>query len=178
MERTYIYDPKRYSYQVTATGIICLIVAVYSVFKLFTTADPMYILLWILVGLIAGYGALGTFAFNFYPQQIKVSDEEISFYCNKKWFTYRIDSIKQINVRAMVGGYEIFIRFTCSDGRKGHYWVKIPQFTEREDLIFELYHILWLINPKSISVKNQARKYDKRPGHIEGPAYTEADFME
>ena len=178
MERTYFYNPKQYSYQVTVPGIVCLIATLYSIYQLFSVTDGMMILLWILVGMIAGYGFLATFVLNYYPQQVKVSDDELSFYVNKKWYTYRIDDMTYLNVRAMVGGYELFIRFTCKDKKKGHFWVKIPQFTEREDLILELYHILWRVNPKSISVKNQGRMYDKRPGQPDEPAYTEADFME
>jgi len=178
MERTYIYNEKQYSYQVIATGVICGLAAVYSVFKMFSSVEGANIALWFIVLMISGYGFLSTFVLNFYPQKVRVSDTEIAFYVNKKWKTYQIDSIKDMNIRAMIGGYELFIRFTCTDNKKGHYWVKIPQFTDREDLIFELYHILWKINPKNISIKGQGRKYEQRPGQPDEPAYTEADFME
>ncbi len=158
MLKTYSYDNSRYRIKVAFAGYFMIAIAVVLT-VLFILKPTQYIYL---LGIVVGvYGAFNTFYFKSYPRDIVIDDAAISFisFGEKK---YEISNLKTFNVREFANA-QFFIRVEQKDGKQGRYWVTYYYFSDREELINELYYIEKRIHPKNIKFRGREDMFNTRP---------------
>lgn len=115
------------------------------------------------MGLLAAvYGSANTFIFKSNPRDIEITDDTISFISFGE-ARYEIKRLKNFNIKEYANA-QFYIRVVQDDGKKGRYWVSYFYFSEREDLIRELYFIENKIHPDRAKFRGREKMFAYRPG--------------
>lgn len=116
-----------------------------------------------LLGLMtAVYGAANTFIFKSNPRDVEITDDTISFisFGEEK---YEISRLKKFQIKEHANA-QFYIRVAQDDGKKGRYWVSYYYFSEKEDLIRELYFIENKVHPERAKFRGRKKMFAYRPG--------------
>jgi hypothetical protein len=171
MERTYTHDEKKYKVHTLYVGYFIIVFGVWMLIK--WIRDPGINIF--LFGLVAAvYASLNTFVFKAVPDKIIVDDESITFHAlgNHK---YNTADLEKFIVREQANA-QFFIRLQEKGGKLKRYWVSYYYFSEREDLIDEIYYIEKKVNPNGLKFRGRESQFVYRPGQEK--KYTEADFID
>ena len=158
MQKIYAYEPARYRSRIVLVG--CFLVAIAITLSAMYIQNPGQVLF--LFGIAAAvYGALNTFVFKSNPREVVVDDEAVSF-ASFGEARYKISNLKTFDVREFSNA-QLYIRVEDKSGRRGRYWVNYYYFSERENLIYEMYHIEKLVNPASFKFRGRESMFSNRP---------------
>ena len=158
MQKTYSYDLSRYRFKVEIASYIMIAVAIILTI-LFILHPTQYIYL---IGIGAAiYGTLNTYVFKSYPRDIVITDEFISFVSFGE-VKYDINQLITFNVREFANA-QFFVRVEDRNGKHGRYWVSYYYFSDREELINEIYFIEKKIHPKNIKFRGREEMFNTRP---------------
>ena len=159
MQKTYTYNPRKYKIHIVFLGYFMLAAAVVLAVKwIMSPGVNLYLL-----GLVAAvYGTLNTFVFQANPRDVVIEDGSITFVSFRE-YKYAIDELVSFNIREFANA-QFFIRLETKNGKKARYWVQYYHFSDREDLINELYHIEMKVHPTNIKFRGRERQFAYRPG--------------
>jgi len=159
MQRTYTYEPTKYKVRIVFVGYLIIAFGVLMLVK--WLMDPglnLYIF-----GLVAAvYGTINTFVLKCSPSAITVDDETITFDAFGP-HAYRLDNLEMFNLREFANA-QFYLRIKTKDGKYQRYWVHYFYFSEKEDLIRELYHIEMLVHPDNLKFRGRKAMFTYRPG--------------
>lgn len=136
-----------------------VIASVFFAFKLIINPRINFYLLGLMA---AGYGAANTFIFKSNPRDIEITDKTISFISFGE-DKYEIKRIKNFQVKEYANA-QLYIRVAQDDGKKGRYWVSYYYFSEKEDLIKEMYFIENKVHPERAKFRGRKKLFAYRPG--------------
>lgn len=158
MQKTYSYDSDRYRFKVVIASYIMIAVVIILTI-LFILRPTQYIYL---LGIGAAiYGILNTYVFKSYPRDVVITDDFISFVSFGE-IKYDINQLTTFNVREFANA-QFFIRVEDRNGKRGRYWVFYYYFSDREEMINELYYIEKKIHPKNIKFRGREDMFNIRP---------------
>ncbi len=159
MQRTYTYEPSKYKFKIVIMGYAVIF---FGLFCLIQWLRAPGLNLYIFGVIAAIYGTFNTFIQKCNPSAITVDDESITFHAfgEKK---YLISDFEMFNIRENANA-QFFIRIKDRAGKAQRYWVNYYYFSEREDLINELYHIQMQIEPDNIKFRGRQKQFMYRPG--------------
>lgn len=158
MQKTYSYDRGRYRFKVVIASYIMIAVAIILTI-LFILRPTQYIYL---LGIGAAiYGTLNTYVFKSYPRDVVITDDSISFVSFGE-VKYDINQLTTFNVREFANA-QFFIRVEDKNGKRGRYWVFYYYFSDREEMINELYYIEKKVHPKNIKFRGREDMFNTRP---------------
>ncbi|MFZ7134272.1 MAG: hypothetical protein ACOWWR_18145 [Eubacteriales bacterium] len=158
MERTYAYESKRYQFKIVFVGYLLIAIAV--VLSILFIMKPTQYLYLIGVG-VAIYGILNTFVLKSNPRDVVINDDTISFVSFGE-ATYNIDKIKTFMVKEFANA-QFYIRVEDKQGKRGRYWVQYYYFSDREELINELYCIEKKVHPTILKFRGRENMFNVRP---------------
>lgn len=157
MQKTYSYDPKRYKFKVLYAGYILISVAVvFTVLFIMNMSQLLY-----LFGIgTAVYGAVNTFVLKSNPREIVITDNSIRFISFGE-VEYQIEDLTRFLIKEFANA-QFYIRVTDKNGKKGRFWVSYYYFSEREELIDELYVIEKKVHPQSLKFRGRSHMFNVR----------------
>lgn len=126
---------------------------------LFILNPTQYLFLFGIV--ISIYGILNTFIFNSNPRDVVINDKTISFVSIGE-SKYNIDQLKIFILKELANS-QFYIRVEDEQGKHGRYWVQYYYFSDREELIKELYYIEKKVHPSSLKFRGREDMFNHRP---------------
>jgi len=172
MQRTYIFEPDRFKWKVTIKSYLVLFFGLWCLIQWILSPG---LNLWIFGIIAAVYGTVNSFVLKCEPGKIIVDDESITFDARGER-KFMISDITSFNIRENANAQH-FLRITTKDGKSQRYWINYYYFSEKEDLINELYHIEMLVHPDSLKFRGGDRKkqFMYRPGQEPEGWFLEVD---
>lgn len=158
MQRVYSYEGKRYQFSVVFVGYLMIAIAL-VLGILFIMNSKQYIFLFGLV--VAIYGVLNTFVFKSNPRDIVIDDKSISFVSFGE-AKYNIYELKTFKLKEFANA-QFYIRVEDKEGKHGRYWVQYYYFSDREELIDELYYIEKKVHPTNLKFRGRENMFNLRP---------------
>ena len=107
------------------------------------------------------YGVLNTFKFKSNPRDVVIDDETISFVSFGE-AKYNIGKLKKFLIKESAN-VQFYIRVEDEDGKRGRYWIQYYYFSDREELINELYYIEKKVHPTSLKFNGRDNMFNHRP---------------
>ena len=92
--KTYMYNPGRFTWEVTIQGIICIVLAVMSIILMVRWNWPIGLM--VVVCLVSLYGAFKTFISKSYSSSVTITSKSISFSCYGSTVTYQLADLNDI----------------------------------------------------------------------------------
>lgn len=157
MQKTYSYDPERFKFKVLYAGYILIAAAV--VFTVLFAMNPSQLLYVFGIG-ISVYGAVNTFVLKANPKDIVIDDNSITFISFGE-VKYDIENLERFVIKEFANA-QFYIRVADKNGKKARYWVSYYYFSEKEDLIDELYVIEKRIHPTSLKFRGRKHMFNVR----------------
>lgn len=157
MQKTYSYDPERFKFKVVFSGYI--LIASVLIFTVLFAMNPSQLLYLFGIG-ISAYGAVNTFVLKSNPKEIVIDDNSIDF----KSFgevKFDIESLDRFVIKEFANA-QFYIRVADNKGKKARFWVSYYYFSDREDLIDELYVIEKRIHPNSLKFRGRKHMFNVR----------------
>lgn len=159
MTKKYEYYAPKYKVHVHFLGYVMIALAILLGIRII--ANPEISLN--MFGFVAAvYGALNTFVFKSTPKDIIIDDESITFSSFGET-KYKIAELTQFQIREFANA-QFYIRVEDNTGRKARYWVTYYYFSDKDDLILELYHIESVVHPTNLKVTGREKQFEFRPG--------------
>lgn len=159
MQRTYTYEPSKFKWKVTIKSYLVVIFGLYCLVQWLLAPG---LNLWIFGVIAAVYGAVNSFIFRCEPGRIIVDDESITFDARGER-KFMISDLATFNIRENANAQH-FLRLSTKDGKTQRYWISYYFFSEKEDLINELYHIEMLVDPRGLKFRGREKQFQYRPG--------------
>ncbi len=159
MQRTYAFEPDKFKWKVTIKSYLVLFFGLWCLIQWILSPG---LNLWLFGIIAAAYGAINSFVLKCEPGVITVDDESITFNArgDRK---YLISELETFNIRENANA-QFYIRIKDKAGKAQRYWVNYYFFSDREDLINELYHIQMKIEPDNIKFRGREKQFMYRPG--------------
>ena len=154
--KEYNYDAKKFMMKVTVTGIFCVLITLYAVWKLIQTQET----LWAIVMLIAGYTVWNSFVTISNPSKVTLSDEEIVFSAYGREDHFPMTEITNFQVKDFPNVRKLFIRINNASWLHGRYWVPAAFFNDTDELYNAILDIEERFHPNSL--KAMARNSHKK----------------
>ena len=156
-EKTYTYDKKRYNVRIIGIGYFAIFLFLYGIYKLFTSANGIYIALIA----ISFYIIFETFITCANPNVVIISDKRITFKDPRHTDTYNWSDITDFRVKELPDRKQCYIRINKHKFEllRGRYWVYCYYFTDCDELYDFILDKEAEIHPKTIKAENR-RKYN------------------
>ena len=170
MSRTYTYEPSRYKFKIIYIGYLIIVFGLFCLVK--WIMDPG-LNLYVFGVVAAAYNTINTFVLKCSPSAITVDDESITFHAMGER-KFMISDFEDFNIRENANA-QFYIRITTKDGKSQRYWVNYYYFSEKEDLINELYHIEMTVRPNGLKFRGRQKQFMYRPGQEPEGWFLEVD---
>lgn len=158
MQKKYSYNNDRYNFKIVYTGYFMIAIAVVLA-VMFIMKPTQYVFLFGIA--VAIYGILNTFVFKSNPRDVVIDDNTISF-ASFGESKYKIDQLKTFLLKEFANA-QFYIRVEDQGGKRGRYWVQYYYFSDREELINELYYIEKRVHPTSLKFRGRENMFNYRP---------------
>lgn len=152
MNKKYTYESRRYAVRITGIGYFSFLMLLYGLYHLlFIEINMMYIAL---IG-ICLYIFYETFIICANPNEIIISDRNITFKDPRREDTYNWNEIKDWHVKELPNRRQLYIRINNEKFNfyKGRYWVYCYYFNDCEELYKFLVEKEYEIHPDSLKAK-------------------------
>ena len=152
--KTYMYNPGRFTWEVTIQGIICIVLAIMSIILIVRWNWPAGLM--VVVCLVSLYGAFKTFISKSYSSSVTITSKSISFSCYGSTVTYQLADLNDMRVREYPADLRMYVRMDGDTFLQGRYWIRGRWFNDGEELFKRICDLELKINPDSL--KAQARR--------------------
>lgn len=158
----YEYDPKRYFWKVKMSGLIGLLVTIYSLLQIVL---KNYDVIWVGAFIVGLYTFWEVYISNSNPNIVELSNDYISFSSFGRTHEFKLSEIKQFKVKEFSSAKKMFIRINNPGFFKGRYWVNCFWFNDGDELFIKIRELEYVIEPNSMKAyaRNTSKKdYEKR----------------
>ena len=154
--KEYNYNAKKFRMKVTVTGVFCILIALYAIWQLIVTKEPI----WVAVIIVAGYTVWNSFVTISNPSKVTLSDEEIVFSAYGREDHFPMTEIKSFRVKDFPNVRKLFVRINNASWFKGRYWIPAAFFNDTDELYKAILDIEERIHPSTL--KSMARYSQKK----------------
>lgn len=143
----YTFDSAVYTRKITAIGVFCAIILLYSVFMILNGKSP---LVFSGAAIVAFYTVWETFVSLSNPKEVEIDKNGISFRAYGREHRYLWSDINSFRAKEFISAKKIFLRINKAGFLKGRYWLHCYYFSDGEELYRTIIKHELQFNPDSI----------------------------